>query len=200
MVPYHHHAHHQHKKNSMISPPIFLVHHANATYPNSIMDCDRSRNDTLIFDLEPEWLNVVSDEFISYEVPTLNTFNTKFLIQNTNSTTSIIGRKIGVCIGNLKYPTGFLVLEYDLRLYAIRMALVAALIAFCFMVWHCTRVDNLRPPTVAQSGNCVICWSSSRQLAFNCGHVATCQYCGVKVRLCPVCRTPIRRRLRVYFP
>ncbi|KAE8099805.1 hypothetical protein FH972_017758 [Carpinus fangiana] len=45
--------------------------------------------------------------------------------------------------------------------------------------------------------NCPICLTNAKDLAFNCGHL-TCKECGSKVSNCPICRQPIRSRLRVY--
>ncbi|KAI3997565.1 hypothetical protein MKX01_029396 [Papaver californicum] len=44
---------------------------------------------------------------------------------------------------------------------------------------------------------CPICLENSRDLAFGCGH-RTCQECGSELSLCPICRTPISIRIKLY--
>lgn len=44
---------------------------------------------------------------------------------------------------------------------------------------------------------CPICLTNAKDLAFNCGHM-TCRECGPKVSNCPICRMPIRNRIRLY--
>lgn len=44
---------------------------------------------------------------------------------------------------------------------------------------------------------CPICLDNSRDLAFGCGH-RTCQECGSELSLCPICRTPISIRIKLY--
>ncbi|KAF8411304.1 hypothetical protein HHK36_003851 [Tetracentron sinense] len=44
---------------------------------------------------------------------------------------------------------------------------------------------------------CPICLTNEKDLAFGCGHM-TCKECGPNLSTCPICRAPIRNRLRVY--
>ncbi|KAM4070709.1 hypothetical protein ACB094_11G003800 [Castanea mollissima] len=44
---------------------------------------------------------------------------------------------------------------------------------------------------------CPICLTNAKDLAFGCGHL-TCQDCGARLSNCPICRQPIRNRLRVF--
>ncbi|KAK9152253.1 hypothetical protein Syun_010562 [Stephania yunnanensis] len=45
---------------------------------------------------------------------------------------------------------------------------------------------------------CPICYSNPKDLAFGCGHM-TCRVCGMNLSDCPICRLPIRSRLRLYI-
>eukprot|EP00262_Sarcandra_glabra_P014946 TRINITY_DN4507_c0_g2_i1.p1 TRINITY_DN4507_c0_g2~~TRINITY_DN4507_c0_g2_i1.p1 ORF type:complete len:402 (+),score=40.25 TRINITY_DN4507_c0_g2_i1:68-1273(+) len=55
------------------------------------------------------------------------------------------------------------------------------------------------PPSVPdeQSQVCPICLTNAKDLAFGCGHM-TCRECGQNLSNCPICRAPIRSRLRLY--
>lgn len=44
---------------------------------------------------------------------------------------------------------------------------------------------------------CPICWVYPKNMAFNCGH-QTCERCGDDLELCPICRSEITTRLRLY--
>ncbi|XP_035546407.1 E3 ubiquitin-protein ligase RGLG4 isoform X2 [Juglans regia] len=44
---------------------------------------------------------------------------------------------------------------------------------------------------------CPICLTNPKDLAFGCGHM-TCRDCGSKVSNCPICRQPIRSRIRLF--
>ncbi|XP_042963501.1 E3 ubiquitin-protein ligase RGLG4-like isoform X2 [Carya illinoinensis] len=44
---------------------------------------------------------------------------------------------------------------------------------------------------------CPICLTKPKDLAFGCGHM-TCRDCGPKVTNCPICRQPIRSRIRLF--
>ncbi|KAK9111469.1 hypothetical protein Scep_018988 [Stephania cephalantha] len=50
-------------------------------------------------------------------------------------------------------------------------------------------------PPVEQA--CPICLTNPRDMAFGCGHL-TCKECGATLSNCPICRTPITTRLRLY--
>ncbi|XP_068656182.1 E3 ubiquitin-protein ligase RGLG4-like [Aristolochia californica] len=45
---------------------------------------------------------------------------------------------------------------------------------------------------------CPICLSNAKDLAFGCGHM-TCRECGNSLSTCPICRQPIRDRIRLYL-
>lgn len=44
---------------------------------------------------------------------------------------------------------------------------------------------------------CPVCWEQRKGLVFGCGH-QTCADCGKKLTACPICRVPIKLRIRVY--
>ncbi|KAI0494962.1 hypothetical protein KFK09_025108 [Dendrobium nobile] len=44
---------------------------------------------------------------------------------------------------------------------------------------------------------CPICWTNAKDLAFGCGHTC-CRQCGNHLSKCPICRTNITSRLRLY--
>lgn len=72
-------------------------------------------------------------------------------------------------------------------------------------------VDDIDEERVAAQGRidagdqttnvCVICIDAPRDTVFlPCGHVACCHTCAEMIRTCcPVCRSPLRSRQRVYF-
>ncbi|XP_068655636.1 E3 ubiquitin-protein ligase RGLG4-like [Aristolochia californica] len=57
--------------------------------------------------------------------------------------------------------------------------------------------SSLDSPSDRSSQVCAICWSKPKDLAFGCGHL-TCRGCGNLLSTCPICRQPIRNRLRLY--
>ncbi|KAG0469432.1 hypothetical protein HPP92_016132 [Vanilla planifolia] len=44
---------------------------------------------------------------------------------------------------------------------------------------------------------CPICLTNPKDMAFGCGHL-TCKGCGATLSTCPICRTPISMRVRLY--
>lgn len=44
---------------------------------------------------------------------------------------------------------------------------------------------------------CPICLTNAKDLAFGCGHMC-CRECGESLTRCPICRQPIRSKLRLY--
>lgn len=47
---------------------------------------------------------------------------------------------------------------------------------------------------------CSVCMSARLQVVFlPCGHACTCRACGRRLRRCPICRTPIVRRQKLYI-
>ncbi|KAJ8765350.1 hypothetical protein K2173_012047 [Erythroxylum novogranatense] len=49
---------------------------------------------------------------------------------------------------------------------------------------------------VAEPG-CPICLTNPKDMAFGCGHM-TCKECAATITMCPLCREPIKQRLRLY--
>ncbi|XP_010499161.1 PREDICTED: E3 ubiquitin-protein ligase RGLG2-like [Camelina sativa] len=66
--------------------------------------------------------------------------------------------------------------------------------------WSST-VAATAPPTSAASSNeresCPICLVNAKNTAFNCGH-QTCHGCGQDIDKCPICRTTIAVRIKLY--
>lgn len=47
---------------------------------------------------------------------------------------------------------------------------------------------------------CCICEERARNICFNdCGHIACCSLCSEKVKECPVCKSPIKKCVNVFF-
>ncbi|PWA37405.1 copine (Calcium-dependent phospholipid-binding protein) family [Artemisia annua] len=44
---------------------------------------------------------------------------------------------------------------------------------------------------------CPICLTNSKNMAFGCGH-QTCHECGKALKLCPICRSSIKTRIKLY--
>ncbi|KAM7513855.1 hypothetical protein LguiA_003438 [Lonicera macranthoides] len=44
---------------------------------------------------------------------------------------------------------------------------------------------------------CPICLTNPKDMAFGCGHL-TCKDCGITISSCPLCREPIKTRIRLY--
>ncbi|XP_023633289.1 E3 ubiquitin-protein ligase RGLG5 isoform X2 [Capsella rubella] len=53
------------------------------------------------------------------------------------------------------------------------------------------------PPISADSNNCPICLVNAKNMAFNCGH-QTCHECGQDIDKCPICRSTIAVRIKLY--
>ena len=45
---------------------------------------------------------------------------------------------------------------------------------------------------------CVVCLAAARTVAFGCGHLCCCEACGRDVVDCPICRTPVVSRHRIF--
>ncbi|KAL6994405.1 E3 ubiquitin-protein ligase rglg2 [Sarracenia purpurea var. burkii] len=59
---------------------------------------------------------------------------------------------------------------------------------------------SIAPPASSSTFDnklCPICISNSKDMAFGCGH-QTCCDCGQDLELCPICRSPIQTRIRLY--
>lgn len=74
--------------------------------------------------------------------------------------------------------------------------LLMSVVAVCIVYWRYAGGGISR----GGPNLCSICWHKSCTVAFNCGHVCTCNDCHANVSLCPICRTAITKRLPVYFP
>ncbi|KAF6145366.1 hypothetical protein GIB67_004463 [Kingdonia uniflora] len=48
-----------------------------------------------------------------------------------------------------------------------------------------------------QNQDCPICLTNPKDMAFGCGH-QTCCDCGQNLQTCPICRTPIQTRIKLY--
>lgn len=53
------------------------------------------------------------------------------------------------------------------------------------------------PSSDAQQFVCPICLVNPKDMAFGCGH-QTCVNCSQNLQLCPICRTPIQTRIKLY--
>ncbi|XP_050384247.1 E3 ubiquitin-protein ligase RGLG2 isoform X2 [Argentina anserina] len=56
------------------------------------------------------------------------------------------------------------------------------------------------PPATSSSYDnqvCPICLTNSKDMAFGCGH-QTCCDCGENLQTCPICRSPIQTRIKLY--
>ncbi|XP_021890361.1 E3 ubiquitin-protein ligase RGLG2 [Carica papaya] len=60
-------------------------------------------------------------------------------------------------------------------------------------------VSSAPPATSSTYDNqlCPICLSNSKDMAFGCGHQTCCE-CGQELQLCPICRSPIETRIKLY--
>lgn len=48
--------------------------------------------------------------------------------------------------------------------------------------------------------SCIVCMGSGAEIAFDpCGHLSTCHHCATQLHCCPVCRTTISKRLRIFI-
>lgn len=53
------------------------------------------------------------------------------------------------------------------------------------------------PPVENTDNSCSVCLDKPRDMAFGCGHIV-CTTCGPKLTLCPICRTPISSRIKLF--
>ncbi|KAL2246889.1 E3 ubiquitin-protein ligase RGLG2-like [Sesamum indicum] len=53
------------------------------------------------------------------------------------------------------------------------------------------------PSSTYEHQICPICLSSPKDMAFGCGHQTCCE-CGRELQLCPICRSPIETRIKLY--
>ena len=131
------------------------------------------------------------------------------------------GDQLGVCVNGVKVGGSPLRMEYDVRVYAVRIiVLVSICIVLIFVVQYKVLFGgngngagggaagagggdgNGNGTAPGQNSMCIVCWSNPRNAAFSCGHVSCCHVCSPRLRTCPICRqnAPVKKRLRVYFP
>ncbi|CAN1321849.1 E3 ubiquitin-protein ligase RGLG1 [Linum perenne] len=63
-----------------------------------------------------------------------------------------------------------------------------------------TRIASIWNTNLSRWGTvqiCPICLSNAKDMAFGCGHQTCCE-CGESLKLCPICRTPISTRIKLY--
>jgi E3 ubiquitin-protein ligase MUL1 len=54
---------------------------------------------------------------------------------------------------------------------------------------------------VTQQQQCIICFENPRNTVFlECGHVACCKLCSMRLVDCPICRQRIVRVIEIYTP
>lgn len=54
---------------------------------------------------------------------------------------------------------------------------------------------------VDTKNKCVVCYENNKEFVFiPCGHLATCAKCSFSMKLCPICRSVITTKQRVYIP
>ncbi len=61
------------------------------------------------------------------------------------------------------------------------------------------RFDTDAGTTNADANLCVICLAAARQTVFvDCGHFACCLSCAALVTMCPLCRSPSTKHIKVF--
>jgi len=108
------------------------------------------------------------------------------------------GMKMMVCIGwkgQYSQVGEPLTLENDTSTFATGLAL-SFLAVVMYMLF--SRREEVKKVTDSPN-TCSICWTNSTNVAFNCGHVCTCSTCSPRCHLCPICRTVIKKKLKVFF-
>lgn len=53
------------------------------------------------------------------------------------------------------------------------------------------------PTSTYEHQICPICLTNPKDMAFGCGHQTCCE-CGPELQLCPICRSPIETRIKLY--
>jgi hypothetical protein len=59
--------------------------------------------------------------------------------------------------------------------------------------------QSKRYTMVQNAPKCAICMETERSIAFDCGHVVCCQRCGADTEDCPICRSKIAIRMKIYL-
>lgn len=60
--------------------------------------------------------------------------------------------------------------------------------------------DNMSPPAASSAYDnmlCPICLTNNKDMAFGCGHQTCCE-CGQDLQTCPICRSTIQTRIKLY--
>jgi len=108
------------------------------------------------------------------------------------------GVELKVCVGwdgeFLPVGDSFTVIN-DVSYFVQNLIMSAAILVGIALFLKSFQTPSRDAPNI-----CSVCWEASCSIAFNCGHVCTCGRCSTGLTSCPVCRTKIKRRLRVYFP
>jgi len=112
--------------------------------------------------------------------------------------TSTVGPELNVCIGwkgeYMQVGDPFQ-LKNDVYYFLVYMVL-AGIILIAIIDYKSFLIRRGRD----SPNNCSICMIKSCTTAFSCGHVCTCTDCSETVRVCPICRVRISKRLKVFFP
>ncbi|XP_047313269.1 E3 ubiquitin-protein ligase RGLG2-like isoform X2 [Impatiens glandulifera] len=58
-------------------------------------------------------------------------------------------------------------------------------------------VDSSARDSTYDNQICPICLTNPKDMAFGCGHQTCCE-CGLDLQLCPICRSPIQTRIKLY--
>ncbi|WOL01523.1 E3 ubiquitin-protein ligase [Canna indica] len=75
----------------------------------------------------------------------------------------------------------------------------AAVIQHDSLAMPSSRTENAQTSgnNVSTEQACPICLTNPKDMAFGCGHM-TCKECGASISTCPMCRSPITTRLRLF--
>ena len=60
-------------------------------------------------------------------------------------------------------------------------------------------VEIERPKSSQGGQTCCVCMNQNVEIIFNCGHAATCAECSQSLSVCPICRSDITSRNRIYL-
>jgi hypothetical protein len=65
----------------------------------------------------------------------------------------------------------------------------------------CRQTEPPAAPAAAAAPACVICLERAREMLLQpCNHVVCCRACSYRVTTCPVCRSAVQSRTRVFIP
>lgn len=64
-----------------------------------------------------------------------------------------------------------------------------------------TATNELEESSGDTTDKCIVCYENNKEYVFiPCGHLATCAKCSFNMKVCPICRTNIASKQRVYIP